>query len=71
MKDLTQPSAMAWYHGRKAAGDSYTQMESILTQASKKCPGTIKSQIMTIAEQMAHDSMSSLISSTRTPGGHR
>lgn len=67
MHDLTNASATRWYQGRKAAGDSFNQIESILTQASMKCPGTINPLMPTIAGQMGQDSVSSLL--PPTPGG--
>lgn len=60
MKDLSTSSATSWYQGRRAAGTSFRQIESTLTEASRKCPNTIKHLMTTIARQMAHDSISSL-----------
>jgi hypothetical protein len=68
MKDPSNTSGMSWYQGRRAAGDSYRQIQSILTDADHKCRSTIGPQMMSIARQMAKDSLNELL--TYRHGGH-
>lgn len=60
---------MNWYHGRKAAGDSYRQIQSILIEANHKCPAIIRPQMIFIVRQMATDSLEDV--RTYQQGGHR
>ena len=70
MKDQSNTSAISWYQARKAAGDSYRQILSILTYANDKCPTTIGPQMMGgLARQMESDSVNDLRAYYRN-GGH-